>query len=211
MPLIQKIMQRKQYTLTYTSAITYAEMNIIEALIEAAKKPELTAEEEDAVKTLTELLPQVEQVRITVAQVNGLGKAYYERLADDARHFFMEKTGIEPPVPDLETLEPEQKDIVTMAFSACAAMAATTKYEQRTTTVTINADGVIFNDTVEWEEIESPGPFKTVTEWVYDCPDTLQKAWTSNAYDANPDLWRRSTDAVAKNFGAVSANASKTR
>jgi hypothetical protein len=203
-------MKRQTYTLTYTSAITYAETQIIEALIEAAQKPELTLEEQEGVQNLSHMLPEVEQVRITVAQVNGLGKAYYERLADDARHFFMQATGIQPPVPDLETLAPEHKDIVTLAFSACAAMAATVKYEQRTTKVIARAEGVDFEDT-EWEEVELPGPFKTIEEWVYDCPAILQSSWASNAYDANPDLWRRSTDDVAKNFGAVSANASKKR
>lgn len=203
-------MKRQTYQLTYTSAITYAETQIIESLIDAAKKPELTDEERDAVRSLTELLPEVEQVRITVAQVNGLSKAYYERLADDARHFFMDKTGIQPPIPALEALAPEHKDIVTLAFSACAAIAATVKYEQRTTKAIVGAAGVDFEET-EWEEVEAPGPFKTIEDWVYECPAILQTSWASNAYDANPDLWRRSTDDAAKNFGAVSANASKKR
>ena len=204
-------MKRTEYTLTYTTPITYAETQIIEALVEAAQKAELTLEEQEAVRNLSHMLPEVEQVRITVAQVNGLGKAYYERLSDDARHFFMDKTGIQPPVPDLETLAPEQKDIVTTAFSAAAAMAATVKFEQRTTKTVVTADGVVFDESVEWEEVATPGPFTTIEEWVYDCPAVLQTAWASNAYDANPDLWRKSTDVVAKNFGAVSANASKKR
>ena len=204
-------MLRKQYTFTYTEGISYVETQIVDGLMKLAGKPDRTPEEEEAAKTLTSALPEVTQVRITVTQVNGLGRALYDRLANDARQLFADQTGIEGPIAEDEDMTPEQNDVLSVSFAACAALAATSKFEQRTTKPVVGPDGVTFDDSPEWEIIELPGLFKTVEEWVFECPDTLQKSWANAAYDANIDLWRRSQDPVAKNFGAVSGAASKKR
>lgn len=204
-------MLRKQYTFTYTAGISYVETQVVDALMKLAGKQDRTLEEEEAARTLTGALPEVTQVRITVTQVNGLGRALYDRLSNDARQFFSEQSGIDGPLKDDTDLTPEQESLLSVAFAACASMASTSKFEQRTTKPIVAADGVTFDDSPKWEPVALPGPFKTLEEWVYECPDTLQKAWANAAYDANIDLWRRSQDPVAKNFGAVSGTALKKR
>jgi hypothetical protein len=142
-------------------------------------------------------------VRITVAQCNGLMSAKYNRMTVDARDFFVEQSGLTLPYEG--ALTAEQVDIRNAAFDAAAALAATVKFEQRTTKPLITADGIAYEDS-EWVE-GLPDELATVAGFVLECPDTLRDAWVTRAYDANPNLWRRSTDETAKNFGAVSENA----
>ena len=203
-------MLRAEYSLTYTSAISYVETKVIDSLVDLSKRPERSEEEERSLQSLQEILPEVEQARVTVMQVNGLGKALYERLANDARLFFTDTTGIEFPVK-MEELAPEAQGILNLAFNACAALSATTKFETRTTKPVITESGMEFDDSVPWTVIASPGPYKTVGDWVNDCPDTLQRTWANLAYDANPELWRRGMDGSAKNFAAVSVTGLKKR
>ncbi len=195
-------MLRPTYEFTYTSALSYVEDRAINQLIELAKKENKTEGEEKAVADLLGFIPDVTQVRITVAQCNGLMSAKYNRLTVDARDFFVEQSGL--TLPFVGALTAEQVDIRNAAFDAAAALAATVKFEQRTTKPVIAADGIDYEDS-EWVE-GLPDELATVAGFVSECPDTLRDAWVTRAYDANPNLWRRSTDETAKNFGAVSAN-----
>ena len=195
-------MLRPTYEFTYTSALSYVEDRAINQLIELAKKENKTEGEEKAVADLLSFIPDVTQVRITVAQCNGLMSAKYNRLTVDARDFFVEQSGL--TLPFVGALTAEQVDIRNAAFDAAAALAATVKFEQRTTKPVIAADGIDYEDS-EWVE-GLPDELATVAGFVSECPDTLRDAWVTRAYDANPNLWRRSTDETAKNFGAVSAN-----
>ena len=198
----KKDMLRPTYEFTYTSALSYVEDRRINQLIELAKKEEKTESEEKAVAELLSFIPEVTQVRVTVAQCNGLMSAKYNRLTVDARDFFMEESGLD--LPHEVNLSAEQIDIRNIAFDAAAALAATVKFEQRTTKPVITANGIDYEDN-EWVE-GLPDELSTVAGFVNECPDTLRDAWVTRAYDANPNLWRRSTDETAKNFGAVSAN-----
>ncbi len=195
-------MLRPTYEFIYTSALSYVEDRAINQLIELAKKENKTEGEEKAVADLLNFIPHVTQARITVAQCNGLMSAKYNRLTVDARDFFVEQSGL--TLPHEGELSTEQKDIRNFAFDAAAALAATVKFEQRTTRPIITADGIDYEDS-EWVE-GLPDELATVAGFVFECPDTLRDAWVTRAYDANPNLWRRSTDETAKNFGAVSAN-----
>lgn len=195
-------MLRPTYEFTYTSALSYVEDRAINQLIELAKKENKTEGEEKAVADLLSFIPDVTQARITVAQCNGLMSAKYNRLTVDARDFFVEQSGL--TLPFVGALTAEQVDIRNAAFDAAAALAATVKFEQRTTKPVIAADGIDYEDS-EWVE-GLPDELATVAGFVSECPDTLRDAWVTRAYDANPNLWRRSTDETAKNFGAVSAN-----
>ena len=196
-------MLRPTYEFTYTSALSYVEDRAINQLIELAKKENKTEGEEKAVADLLSFIPDVTQVRITVAQCNGLMSAKYNRLTVDARDFFVEQSGL--TLPHEGELSTEQKEIRNISFDAAAALAATVKFEQRTTKPVITASGIDYEDS-EWVE-GLPDELSTVAGFVSECPDTLRDAWVTRAYDANPNLWRRSTDETAKNFGAVSENA----
>ena len=68
-------MLRPTYEFTYTSALSYVEDRAINQLIELAKKENKTEGEEKAVADLLSFIPDVTQVRITVAQCNGLMSA----------------------------------------------------------------------------------------------------------------------------------------
>ncbi len=195
-------MLRPTYEFTYTSALSYVEDRAINQLIELAKKENKTEGEEKAVADLLSFIPDVTQVRITVAQCNGLMSAKYNRLTVDARDFFVEQSGL--TIPHDGELSTEQMEIRNIAFDAAAALAATVRFEQRTTKPVIAAEGIDYEDS-EWVE-GLPDELSTVAGFVSECPDTLRDAWVTRAYDANPNLWRRSTDETAKNFGAVSAN-----
>lgn len=195
-------MIRPKYEFIYTSALSYAEDRQINRLIALAQKEEQTEEEQNAVALLLELIPEVTQVRITVAQCNGLMSAKYNRLAIDARDFFVDFSGLTLPYEG--ELSAEQMEARHIAFDAAAALAATVRFEQRTTKPIIAAGGIDYEDS-EWVE-GLPDELATVAGFVFECPDTLRDAWVTRAYDANPNLWRRSTDETAKNFGAVSAN-----
>ena len=196
-------MLRPTYEFTYTSALSYVEDRAINQLIELAKKENKTEGEEKAVADLLSFIPDVTQVRITVAQCNGLMSAKYNRLTVDARDFFVEQSGL--TLPHEGELSTEQKEIRNISFDAAAALAATVKFEQRTTKPVITVSGIDYEDS-EWVE-GLPDELSTVAGFVSECPDTLRDAWVTRAYDANPNLWRRSTDETAKNFGAVSENA----
>ena len=196
-------MLRPTYEFTYTSALSYVEDRAINQLIELAKKENKTEGEEKAVADLLSFIPDVTQVRITVAQCNGLMSAKYNRLTVDARDFFVEQSGL--TIPHDGELSTEQMEIRNIAFDAAAALAATVRFEQRTTKPVIAAEGIDYEDS-EWVE-GLPDELSTVAGFVSECPDTLRDAWVTRAYDANPNLWRRSTDETAKNFGAVSENA----
>ena len=196
-------MLRPTYEFTYTSALSYVEVRRIDQLIELAKKEDKTEGEENAVADLLSFIPDVTQVRITVAQCNGLMSAKYNRLTVDARDFFVEQSGL--TLPHEGALTAEQVDIRNAAFDAAAALAATVKFEQRTTKPVITASGIDYEDS-EWVE-GLPDELSTVAGFVSECPDTLRDAWVNRAYDCNPNLWRRDTDETAKNFGAVSENA----
>ena len=200
-------MLRPTYEFTYTSALSYVEDRAINQLIELAKKENKTEGEEKAVADLLSFIPDVTQVRITVAQCNGLMSAKYNRLTVDARDFFVEQSGL--TIPHDGELSTEQMEIRNIAFDAAAALAATVRFEQRTTKPVIAAEGIDYEDS-EWVE-GLPDELSTVAGFVSECPDTLRDAWVTRAYDANPNLWRRSTDETAKNFGAVSANESTKR
>mgnify|MGYP006328963245 FL=1 len=195
-------MLRPTSEFTYTSALSYVEDRAINQLIELAKKENKTEGEEKAVADLLSFIPDVTQVRITVAQCNGLMSAKYNRLTVDARDFFVEQSGL--TIPHDGELSTEQMEIRNIAFDAAAALAATVRFEQRTTKPVIAAEGIDYEDS-EWVE-GLPDELSTVAGFVSECPDTLRDAWVTRAYDANPNLWRRSTDETAKNFGAVSAN-----
>ena len=195
-------MLRPTYEFTYTSALSYVEDRAINQLIELAKKENKTEGEEKAVADLLSFIPDVTQVRITVAQCNGLMSAKYNRLTVDARDFFVEQSGL--TIPHDGELSTEQMEIRNIAFDAAAALAATVRFEQRTTKPVIAAEGIDYEDS-EWVE-GLPDELSTVAGFVSECPDTLRDAWVTRAYDANPNLWRRSTDETAKNFGAVSEN-----
>ena len=196
-------MLRPTYEFTYTSALSYVEDKAINRLIALAKKEDQSEEEKQAVAELIDFIPEVTQVRITVAQCNGLMSAKYNRMTVDARDFFVEQSGL--TLPYEVALTAEQVDIRNAAFDAAAALAATVKFEQRTTKPLVTADGIAYEDS-EWVE-GLPDELATVAGFVLECPDTLRDAWVTRAYDANPNLWRRSTDETAKNFGAVSENA----
>ena len=200
-------MLRPTYEFTYTSALSYVEDRAINQLIELAKKENKTEGEEKAVADLLSFIPDVTQVRITVAQCNGLMSAKYNRLTVDARDFFVEQSGL--TLPHEGELSTEQMEIRNIAFDAAAALAATVKFEQRTTKPVITASGIDYEDS-EWVE-GLPDELSTVAGFVSECPDTLRDAWVTRAYDANPNLWRRSTDETAKNFGAVSVKESMKR
>ncbi len=195
-------MLRPTYEFIYTSALSYVEDRAINQLIELAKKENKTEGEEKAVADLLSFIPDVTQVRITVAQCNGLMSAKYNRLTVDARDFFVEQSGL--TLPHEGELSTEQMEIRNIAFDAAAALAATVMFEQRTTKPVITASGIDYEDS-EWVE-GLPDELSTVAGFVSECPDTLRDAWVTRSYDANPNLWRRSTDETAKNFGAVSAN-----
>ena len=195
-------MIRPKYEFIYTSALSYVEDRAINQLIELAKKENKTEGEEKAVADLLSFIPDVTQVRITVAQCNGLMSAKYNRLTVDARDFFVEQSGL--TLPHEGELSTEQMEIRNIAFDAAAALAATVMFEQRTTKPVITASGIDYEDS-EWVE-GLPDELATVAGFVSECPDTLRDAWVTRAYDANPNLWRRSTDETSKNFGAVSAN-----
>jgi hypothetical protein len=193
-------MLRPKYEFIYTSALSYVEDRAIDQLIKLAKKEDKTDTEASEVARLLEYMPEVTQVRITVAQCTGLMSTRYNRLTVDARHFFIEQSGLEMPFEG--ELSVEQNDIRNMAFDAAAAIAATEKFEQRTTKPVVTADGIDYENT-EWI-VGVPEEFKTIAGFMTECPNTLRDVWVGRAYDANPNLWRRSTDETAKNFGAVS-------
>ena len=133
-------MLRPTYEFTYTSALSYVEDSAINRLIALSKKEDQSEEEKQAVAELIDFIPEVTQVRITVAQCNGLMSAKYNRMTVDARDFFVEQSGLTLPYEG--ALTAEQVDIRNAAFDAAAALAATVKFEQRTTKPLITADGI---------------------------------------------------------------------
>lgn len=196
-------MIRVSHTLTYTSSIGFYESSVIDKLIELAKKPDKTDDEQAACLTLNDALPTVTQVRITVVQVDGRQKAKYEALTRSARNYFTEQSGIQLPFDG--ELDKEQQALLNIAFNAAAAIASTTGYATRETKAIVTDDGLEFEDT-EWVGATLPSEYATISGWVEGLPATLQDAWGEYAYNANVDLWRRSGSESSKNFGAVSVS-----
>lgn len=207
-------MLRTQFSLTYTLSAGIIETDTIDRMIALCRQPERTPEQAQTLETLQDNLPTVEQIRITVATVNGLQNARYSALYRQATEYFTEQTGLPLPLPkevneDGEevsiTLDDEQDAILSVAFGAAGALAATVKYETRETRPIVSAAGMKFED-VEWAVSQVPSEIATVAGWVENCPATLQTAWSNKAFDANPSLWRKKSDEAAKNFDAVSVN-----
>lgn len=214
-------MLRTTYTLTYTSATSMFETATIDQMVELSRQKNRSKQQNEALEQLQHALSSATQIRITVAQVNGLQNAKYHSLTGHAREYFTEQTGYPIPLPNQvdETgeeilddkgnpkvieLEDWQEAIFHVAYNAAAALAATSKVEMREVKPTVTAEGVTFPEDGTWQEVPIPSEFATVAGWVENCPATLQDAWARKAYDANPNLWRRGGDQAAKNFDAVS-------
>lgn len=208
---------RSHFTLTYTKSAGYAQADILQQMLAISRAPEKTTEQIEALSSLQESMPAVEQYRVTVSTVNGLQQAKYRQFWRDAVRYFTEQTGLPIPLPTVP--DPKNKDkeipieidelqdaILQTALSAAAALAATSTFETRTATPAAGKDGVTFSSDQEWIASALPGEIATVEGWIENCPASLQSAWAQKAYDANPGMWRQANDEAAKNFDAVSVN-----
>ena len=206
---------RAIYTLTYTESATYELAGDIQKMLNARRDPALSEKQREALDILDENVPSVDQYRITVSTVNGLQQAKYRSLWRQGIEYFTAETGYEIPLPTEENEKGEEVAIdigdyadavLTTSLSAAAALATLVKFETRKATPVITSAGITFASDEEWKDTGLPDDIATVRGWVENCSDSLQRAWSGKAYDANPGLWRQKNDEAAKNFDAVSVN-----